>query len=84
MSHIPEWQDIANELSDGIRELHTALENYNKALDNADDLRSTIKDEALLDSFSDAWNEAEVAVSSIEDNIRDMAKLTDFIEEKLV
>ncbi len=55
-----------------------------KALDNADDLRSTIKDEALLDSFSDAWNEAEVAVSSIEDNIRDMAKLTDFIEEKLV
>lgn len=79
-----DWQDIANELSDGIRELSTALDNYNRALDRADDARATIKDETLLDECSEAWCEAEHAVMAIEDSRSDMAKLTDFIEEKLV
>lgn len=78
-----DWQDIANELSDGIRELNTALENYSKALDRADDARKHIADENKLDSFSDYWNEAEGSVMAIEDQMRELAALTDFIEENL-
>ena len=78
-----DWQELANELSDGIRELNTALENYNKALDKADDARKQISGEDILDGFSDCWNEAEGSVMAIEDQMRELAALTDFIEEKL-
>lgn len=81
---IIDWQELANELSDGIRELNTALESYNKALDKADDARKQIADTDMLDMFSDCWNEAEGSVMAIEDQMRELAALTDFIEEKLV
>ncbi len=79
-----DWQELANELSDGIRELNTALENYNTALDKADDARKQISGGDILDEFSDCWNEAEGSVMAIEDQMRELAALTDFIEEKLV
>lgn len=79
-----DWQELANELSDGIRELNTALESYNKAFDKADDARKQILDDDSLEGFSDCLNEAEGSVMAIEDQMRELAALTDFIEEKLV
>ena len=79
-----DWQELANELSDGIRELNTALENYNTAFDKADSARKQIEGDEMLDGFADSWNEAEGGVMAIEESIRDLAQLTDFIEEKLV
>jgi hypothetical protein len=79
-----DWQEIANDLSEGIRELHTTLDNYNAVFDRADEARKAISDDELLEGFSDEWNEAEGGVMAIEEQIRDLAKLTDFIEEKLV
>lgn len=75
-----DWQDIANELSDGIRALHTALEDYNKALDKADAFKKCLDDKA---EFEGEWQNAEGGVMAIEESIRDLAQLTDYIEEYL-
>ena len=78
-----DWQELANELSDAIRELSTALDNYNTAVDKADDARKQIADDDLLEAYSDVWNEAEGSVMAIEEQRTELAALTDFIEEKL-
>jgi hypothetical protein len=75
-----DWQDIANELSDGIRALHTALEDYNKALDKAYDFKKCLDDKA---EFDGEWHNAEGAVMAIEGSIMDLAQLTNYIEEYL-
>jgi len=40
-----DWQDIANELSDGLREVRTALDSYQAALNKAYDHRKLLGDD---------------------------------------
>lgn len=75
-----EWQDIANDLSDSIRELHTALDNYNTALNKADDFKKCLDDK---EEFNGEFASAEGAVMAVEESIRDLAQFTDYIEEYL-
>ena len=79
-----DWQELADELSEGVRGLNAALDAYNTALDKADDARKQIADDDLLEGFSDCWNDAEGSVMAIEEQMRELAALTDFIDEKLV
>jgi hypothetical protein len=83
MNKTIDWQELANELSDAIRELSTALDNYNTAFNKADDARKQIEGDEMLDGFADAWNEAEGSIMAIEEQRMELAAFVDFIEEKL-
>lgn len=81
-----DWQDLANELSDGIREINTAIDSYNKALDRADDARKQIAGEEgseIKEGYNNVWCEAEGSIMAMEEQIRELAALTDFIDEHL-
>jgi hypothetical protein len=75
-----DWQDTANELSDGMREVRTALDNYQLALNKAYDQRKLLGDDK---EFLEQWRIAESGLESTDDCLRDMVSLVDYIEEYL-
>ena len=75
-----DWQDIANELCDGLREVRTALDSYQAALNNAYDQRKLLGDDK---EYLEIWRIAESGLESTDDCLRDMVALVDYIEEYL-
>lgn len=75
-----DWQDIANELSDAMREIQTALDNYQSALSKAYDQKKLLDDDK---EYVENWRIAEAGLEATDDCIRDMVTLVDYIEEYL-
>ena len=75
-----DWQDIANELSDGLRDVRTALDSYQSALSKAYDQRKLLDDDK---EYIENWQIAEAGLESTDDCLRDMVSLVDYIEEYL-
>lgn len=80
MSTELDWQDIANELCDGLREVRTALDSYQAALNKAYDQRKLLDDDK---EYLENWGIAESGLESTDDCLRDMVALVDYIEEYL-
>lgn len=80
MSTELDWQDIANELCDGLREVRTALDSYQAALNKAYYQRKLLDDDK---EYLESWRIAESGLESTDDCLRDMVALVDYIEEYL-
>ena len=75
-----DWQDIANELSDGLMAVRTALDEYQTALSKAYDQKKLLGDST---EYLENWRIAECGLEATDDCLRDMVLLVDYIEEYL-
>lgn len=78
-----EWMDLANGMCDAMREVRTALDDYQMLLNKAYEARGSIIEEKR-EAFMQEWRLSESGLEQTDDPLRDMVAIVDYIEGELV
>lgn len=78
-----DWMDLANGMCDAMREIRTALDDYQMLLNKAYDAKKFVCEEKQK-AFMQEWRLSESGLEQTDDPLRDMIAIVDYIEGELV